>query len=64
MIRPINTGFNVATALKPWKTRPGRRIRVHLLLRFNVATALKPWKTEHFDDFEAHLLAASMWPRR
>ena len=38
------SGFNGATAMKPWKRRAGSSLDRKLLTSFNGATAMKPWK--------------------
>ena len=57
----VLSGFNGATAMKPWKTRH-RLSRIAGTRGFNGATAMKPWKRMFPIGNDIH--AASMGPRR
>src|SRR3954453_23062174 len=57
-------GFNVATAVKPWKTTGSTDGPFWKRLGFNVATAGKPWKKRSMGVDAPRPGLASMWPRR
>jgi len=62
--RSTTRGFNLATAMKPWKTPLLAWIERAHISRFNLATAMKPWKTRDHRRRRAITARASIWPRR